>query len=213
MQAGTQNTPTENKDTATSDTTTPEADKGWDYYAKVPDAAQVTTYLNTQPGFKTSVARDPVTNEVVPNKIEGTKNGVKTTWSFNGTDWISDNKDTASMQAGAVTSENITTAELTKILEDKGIDPSTLTGKQKAAYDRLVIKAQENDKKKEITSEKTGDELTDTEKSIQNMLDEKTDVNQLLIDTAKEGTKILKEKIENIIKPMQEKYDKLSSEW
>ena len=48
-------------------------EKNWDYYSSVPDAAQVTTYLNTQPGFNTSVARDPVTNEVVPNKIEGTK--------------------------------------------------------------------------------------------------------------------------------------------
>jgi len=91
------------------------------------------------------------------------------------------------MQVGAVTTENITTAQLNKLIEDRGIDVTKMTAKQKAAYDRLVIKAQENDKKATTTdTEKTGDELTDTEKTIENMLDEKKDVNQLLVDTAKE---------------------------
>lgn len=217
MQAGVTNAPTDtNKKDDKSTEGAKTEEKNWDYYSSVPDAAQVTTYLNTQPGFNTSVARDPVTNEVVPNKIEGTKDWVKKTWTFDGANWVSDQGDSkpSDMQVGAVTTENITTAQLNKLIEDRGIDVTKMTAKQKAAYDRLVIKAQENDKKATTTdTEKTGDELTDTEKTIENMLDEKKDVNQLLVDTAKEWVKILKEKIENIVKPMQEKYDKLSAEW
>ena len=74
MQAGVTNAPTDtNKKDDNSTEGAKTEEKNWDYYSSVPDAAQVTTYLNTQPGFNTSVARDPVTNEVVPNKIEGTK--------------------------------------------------------------------------------------------------------------------------------------------
>lgn len=93
------------------------------------------------------------------------------------------------MQVGEVTTENITTAQLNKLIADKGLDPATFTGKQKSAYDRLVIKAQENDKKATEDATKTdekGDELSDTEKSINKMLDDKKDVNQLLVDTARE---------------------------
>lgn len=57
------------------------------------------------------------------------------------------------MQVGAVTTENITTAQLNKLIADKGLDPATFTGKQKSAYDRLVIKAQENDKKASETTD------------------------------------------------------------
>lgn len=207
-----------NKDLpATEDSPKDEPAQDWGTYGTMPDASAVTTYLNTQPGFNTYVARDPVSNEIVPNKIEGTKNGVKTSWTFDGSNWVSDQGDTSpgDMQAGAVTTENITTAQLNKLIADRGLDPAKFTGKQKSAYDRLVIKAQENDKKASETTDGPDewDTLSDTEKTIENMLDEKKDVNQLLIDTAKEWVKILKEKIENITKPMEEEYQKLSTEW
>lgn len=217
MQAGTNTSPAEKNLPPTEDSPKDTPTQDWGTYASIPDAAQVTTYLNTQPGFNTYVARDPVSNEPIPNKIEGTKNGVKTSWTFDGSNWVSDKWDTkaSDMQVGAVTTENITTAQLNKLIADKGLDPATFTGKQKSAYDRLVIKAQENDKKASETTDGPDewDTLSDTEKTIENMLDEKKDVNQLLIDTAKEWVKILKEKIENITKPMEEEYQKLSTEW
>lgn len=218
MQAGTNTSPAGKNLPPTEDSPKDTPTQDWGTYASIPDAAQVTTYLNTQPGFNTYVARDPVSNEPIPNKIEGTKNGVKTSWTFDGSNWVSDKWDTkaSDMQVGEVTTENITTAQLNKLIADKGLDPATFTGKQKSAYDRLVIKAQENDKKATEDASKTDgtwDELSDTEKSINKMLDDKKDVNQLLVDTAREWVKILKEKIENITKPMQEQYDKLSTEW
>lgn len=94
------------------------------------------------------------------------------------------------MEAGEVTSENITTAQLNKLIEEKGIDPSTFTGNRKKSYDKLVATALENDKKAaEEDTKKTneeGDEISETEKSINKMLDDKKDVNELLVETARE---------------------------
>lgn len=217
MKSGTTTTPTDEKKKdlpPTEDSPKDEPTQDWGTYGTMPDAEKVTTYLNTQPNFNTYVARDPVSNEVIPGKIEGTKDWVKASWSFNNGNWERD--PSAPMNAGEVTSENITTAQLNKLITDKGLDPAAFTGKQKSAYDRLVIKAQENDKKATEDTEKTdekGDEISETEKSINKMLDDKKDVNELLVETAREWVKILKEKIDNIVKPMQEQYDKLSAEW
>lgn len=53
--------------------------QSWDVVGKQKDPASVSAYLNSQPGFTTSI---------VGNNVVGKKNGVDTTWMFNGTDWV-----------------------------------------------------------------------------------------------------------------------------
>lgn len=76
MKSGTTTTPTDEKKKdlpPTEDSPKDEPTQDWGTYGTMPDAEKVTTYLNTQPNFNTYVARDPVSNEVIPGKIEGTK--------------------------------------------------------------------------------------------------------------------------------------------
>ena len=90
--------------TETLPNSTPDASgKGWEYYGKLNDPTQVSAYLNKQTGFATSVSG---------TKIVGTKNGVQTTWTFNGTDWVSSN-------APASTTTTPTSTSTAKSLDGK----------------------------------------------------------------------------------------------
>lgn len=51
----------------------------WETIGKQKDPTQVSSYLNTQSGFKTTVSGNTVT---------GTKNGVNTTWIYDGANWV-----------------------------------------------------------------------------------------------------------------------------
>ena len=79
---GTPSTGSATSTPSTTSTSTSTSTKGWEYYGKLNDPAQVSTYLNSQPGFNTMVEG---------NQIRGLKNGVSTVWTFNGTDWVSSN--------------------------------------------------------------------------------------------------------------------------
>ena len=58
---------------------TPSVTQSWDVVGKQKDPASVSAYLNTQPWFKTSI---------VGNTVVGTKNGVNTTWIYDGANWV-----------------------------------------------------------------------------------------------------------------------------
>lgn len=72
--------------TVPTTTTAPQpTPSSWGVVGKQKDPASVSAYLNTQPWFKTNI---------VGNTVQGTKNGVDTTWEFNGADWVVKNKPT-----------------------------------------------------------------------------------------------------------------------
>lgn len=61
-----------------------EPPKTWDnYYSKVNNPTEISTYLNGQSGFSTRVLGD---------RIVGTKNGVRKVWKFDGANWVAEDQ-------------------------------------------------------------------------------------------------------------------------